>query len=63
MKIASVLVRVEPKSKEAQAMVVKVRDILRRLKEGAGFTGRQQEWLISVEAVLREMEKGNKVEQ
>ena len=54
----SVWAEVEPKSKnQARAMVERGRDIFRQLKERMGLTAVHQEWLDSIEADLRKMQK------
>jgi hypothetical protein len=54
----SVWAEVESKSKdEARVLVEKGRDILRQLKERAGLTANQQEWLDSIEADLRKLQE------
>ena len=57
-KTGSVWALVEPKSRnEARATVERGRDILRQMKEHMGLTAVHQEWLNSIEADLRKMQK------
>ena len=57
-KTGSVWAQVEPKSRnEARATVERGRDILRQMKEHMGLTAVHQEWLNSIEADLRKMQK------
>ncbi len=57
-KTGSVWALVEPKSRnEARATVERGRDILRQMNEHMGLTAVHQEWLNSIEADLRKMQK------
>ena len=57
-KTGSVWALVEPKSRnEARATVERGRDILRQMKEHMGLTAVHQEWLNSIEADLRKIQK------